>query len=281
MSVSVSPPTAAPVLDAATGFALLPQPVTLTATSPILASGSPLTAQDPASKLYLLDPTIGKAGFTFGALLYRTSSAGIEIFDGAHWMAQTAFDPSSPSIKPAAFGFDPKGGAWSAKFLLSSAPDATDPAFLTASPKHPKYGFLSVFTTPKANPSTAARSALGKTFGVTAANSQQRVQPGLVQGYDPTQDPKSADGFAVIVNDAGNARIADLIVSSASGVGVLVRLYSGGVVRASMALEPDGNVHLKSATQITLEAPNVEVTGTLQAGNIEYVPYGGSGSKFL
>jgi hypothetical protein len=32
---------------------------------------------------------------------------------------------------------------------------------------------------------------------------------------------------------------------------------------------------------VTLDAPVVAVTGTLEAQNIQYVPYGGSGTKFL
>jgi hypothetical protein len=285
MSAAVSAPTATPKqTDPTTGFALMQQPIALAATSPILASGTPLTSKDPSSGLYTLDAATAKAGFTFGALLYRTTSGAVEIYDGsANWIPQASFDPSSATLKPTAFGYDPKTDHWTGIFILSSLPDATQPSFPTATTGSPKYGFIALFTTPKTAPTTAVRSALSAPFGVAASNATTRVQPGLVQGLAPTQDPKSADGFAVIVNDKSQLRVADLIVSSDTALSqvVMVRFYSGGVVRASVALEPNGNVHLTSATQITLDAPVIEVTGTLKAQNIQYLPYGGSVETFL
>jgi hypothetical protein len=283
MSAAVVPPTATPKqTDPTTGFALMQQPIALTATSPVLANGNPLTTPAGAGS-YTIDAGTAKAGFTFGALFYQTLGGVAKIYDGiSNWIPETAFDPSSTPFKPVALAFDQTKNLWSSIFVISSLPDAGQSSFPTPA-SGTKYGFIAVFTSPKTSPTTAVRSALGTPFGVTASDSSQRVQPGLVQGLTPTQDVKSADGFAVIVNDASEMRIADLIVSSDTSLSqvVMVRFYSGGVVRASVALEPNGNVHLTSANQVTLDAPVVAVTGTLEAQNIQYVPYGGSGTKFL
>jgi hypothetical protein len=293
-AAAVSPPTVLVPLpplkpDPMPGFKSLQQPINLSATSPLLANGTPLTSQDQASGTYTLDAATAAAGFTFGALLYRSTSGVVEIFDGnASWLAQAAFDPSSSTLKPALFAFDPKTGKWTGVFMLSSSPDARQASFPTAASGTPKYGFIALFTTPKATstvtPTTAVRSPLGTPFGVIAADPTQRVQPGLVQGLSPTQDPKSADGFVIVVNDKNQVRVADLIVSSDTGLSqvVAVHFYSGGVMCAGVALEPTGNVHLTSTTQVTLDAPVIEITGTLKAQHIQYLPYApGSTETFL
>lgn len=293
MSAAVSPPTILAPLpplkpDPMPGFKSLQQPINLSATSPLLANGTPLTSKDPVSGKYTLDAATAAAGFTFGALLYRSTSGVVEIFDGnVSWLAQASFDPNSSTVKPALFGFDPIGNTWTGVFMLTSPPDARQASFPTTASGTPKYGFIALFTTPKATstvtPTTAIRSPLGAQFGVVASDPTQRVQPGLVQGMSPTQDSKSADGFAIVVNDKNQVRVADLIVSGDTGLSqvVMARFYSGGVVRASVALEPTGNVHLTSTTQVTLDAPVVEITGTLRAQNIQYLPYGGTTETFL
>lgn len=285
MSAAVSAPVATPKqTDPATGFAVLAQPIALAATSPVLASGTPLTSKDPVSGRYVVDNATAKAGFTFGVLLYRNAGGAVDIYDGkANWIPQASFDPSAPNVTPTPLAFDPKGGGWSGIYLLSSVAGATAPAFPTASGGSPKYGFLAVFATPKTSGSVAVRSALGAAFGVAAADGSRRAQPGLLRGLNPAQDPTSADGFAIVVDDATNARIVDLILSSETTLpqNVMVRVYSGGVVRATIGIAPDGSISLSSATRITLDAPNVGVTGTLYAQNIEYVPYGTATEKFL
>ena len=258
------------------------QPVALAATSPVLADGTPLTiSAGPTS--YTLDAAVAKAGFTFGALVYRNTAGAVEIYDGAaNWIPETSFDPSSATLKPTAFAFDQQHNTWSGTMLLSTLPGAADAGFATSGAS-PKYGFIAIFTTPKSSPTTAIRSALGTPFGVASSNASLPVQPGLLQGLVPTQDPKTADGFAVSVRDASQTLLADLVVSGDSSLSqqVMVRLYSGGVVRASVALENDTSVRVSSGNQITLDAPVVVLTGTLQAQNIEYVPYGGAGERFL
>ena len=177
-----------------------------------------------------------------------------------------------------------KANQWNGIVVLSSIPPAAEASFPTAITGSPKYGFLMLFATPKTSPVTAIRSSLGAPFGVTSSSGSTRVQPGLLQGpHADAQSRKSADGFAVIVNDASGMRAADLIVSGDSSLSqpVMLRLYSGGVVRASVALDQNGGVSLSSATEIALDAPVVSLSGTLQAQNIEYLPYGGSTEQFL
>jgi hypothetical protein len=283
MSAAVAPPTIGPPIetDPATGFKLLQQPIYLIATSPVLANGNPLTL--PAASGYTIDPGTAKAGFTFGALLYQSLGGVVKISDGnGNWIPETAFDPSTTPFKPIALAFDTTTNQWTSIFVIATLKDAAAPSFATPA-SGTKYGFITVFTSPKSAPTTAVRSALGTPFGVIAAASNQQVQPGLLQGLIPTQDASHADGFAIIVNDKSQTRVADLIVSSDTNLSqmVMVRFYSGGVVRASVALDNDGSVHLTSAMQVTLDAPIVQVTGTLQAQNIEYLPYGGSTETFL
>jgi hypothetical protein len=283
MSASVSPPTATPKqTDPASGFALMQQPIALHATSPILADGTPLTSKDPTTGKFVMNPSVAKAGFTFGAVVYRNTSGTIEIYDGSGWGSETAFDADLGSATLTPFAYAAANDAWTGTFLFSSLANSSDPAFLTASGQ-PKYGFIAVFMTPKTSPTTSIRSALGAPIGVAGSDSTLQVQPGLVSGTTPTQNPKNADGFAVFVNNAAQVRVADLIVSSNTTLPqtVMLRFYSGGVERASIAIEPSGNVHLTSATQITLEAPTVTVSGTLEANTVSYVPYGGTGTTFL
>jgi hypothetical protein len=285
-AAAVSAPLAVPkAIEVATGFAVLAQPIALTATSPLLAGGTPLTVPGPTAGSFSFDPATAKAGFTFGALLYRNDATGVSIYDGnANWIPETAFDPADPALKPSAFAFDQTTNAWTGTVVLSTVAGAAQPGFATdlVSGK-PTYGFIAIFLTPPSDPTTAIRSPLGTAFGISASDRDARVKPVLVQGTTPTQDPKSADGFGVFVNDGSHLPVADLIVSSDTSLPqtVVAHFYAGGVLRASIALEPSGNVHLSSATQVTLDAPLVVITGKLQARTIEYVPFGGSTEEFL
>jgi hypothetical protein len=293
MSAAVAAPAATPKqTDPTTGYTVTQQPVALTATAPILASGTALTYKDP-SGVWQIDAPTATAGFLFGALLYQIDTSGaVEIYDGsANWIPEASFNPADPSLKAAAFAFSQSSGTWTGTFVLSAIPNAATSltATNTSGPLSgkPKYGFVAIFATPKPTPTitptTAVRSPLGTAFGISTNGNTSQVQPGLVQGTTPTQNTSNADGFAVFVNDKFGNRVSDLIVSSEVSLPqcVMLQFYSGGVVRASVALEPNGNVHLTSANQITLDAPVVVINGTLEAQNIEYVPYGGSVSEFL
>ena len=284
MTAAVSAPTAAPSNpDPKTGYAVLQQPIALTATSPVLASGASLMTQG-STGAYEVDPATAKSGYLYGALLYRNNAGAVDIFDGANWIPESSFDPSSATLKPARYAFDQKKNQWSTTFVLSTLPQAGSSSFLTASSGSPKYGFISLFTTPKASPTTAIRSALGSAFGVVGSSSATVVQPGLLQGLEPTQDAKSADGFTVLVVEPSQLPAAQLIVSGsmgATGHQIALQIFAGGIARASILLAPSGDVTVTSATQVTIDAPVVNVLGTLYAQNVSYVPYGGSTSVFL
>jgi hypothetical protein len=62
---------------------------------------------------------------------------------------------------------------------------------------------------------------------------------------------------------------------------VLLRFYAGGVPRAWVTIDASGDVSVVSATQITLDAPVIEIEGELRAQTVSYVPYGGSVPEFL
>jgi hypothetical protein len=284
MSAAVSPPTAAPgKTDPATGFALMQQPIGIVATSPVLASGNPLMSPS-ASGPYTVDAGTAKAGFVFGVLFYQNLGGVVKIWDGiGSWIPETSFDPSSTPFKVTGLAFDQTTHEWKTIFVIAALTDAAAASFPTPA-SGTKYGFISVFTSPKVSPTTAVRSALGAPFGVTTSDGSQRVQPGLLQALASTQDATKADGFGITVNDKSGMTVADAIVSSDSadltGL-VMLRFHSGGVVRASVEIDRDGNIAVTSSGQVTIAAPVVTVTGTLHAQNIEYVPYGGSGSTFL
>ncbi|HTV73865.1 MAG TPA: hypothetical protein VME66_09190 [Candidatus Acidoferrales bacterium] len=291
MSAAVSAPTITPTsqmpkkTDPATGFLLSQYPIALSASSPLLASGAPLTS---ASAPYTIDPTTAQNGFTYGALVYAVAGSNVWIFDGSgNWIPETSFDPTDPSLKPTAFAFDQTSGAWTAVVVLSTIqaaiPSSSAQGFTLTNPVGgtPKYGFVGLFTTPKTSATTAVRSALGTPFGVAGANSSQRVQPGLLIGTTPTQNAQNADGFEIVVMDASQSPAAELLLSGSLAQAVTIQCYAGGVARASVTLSPSGQVTVSAANGITLDAPQITVTGTLEAQNISYVPYGGSGETFL
>jgi hypothetical protein len=281
--------------DQSTGFVVMQQPISLSAAAPVLADGSQLTYKDETTHTFTIDEATAKAGFSFGALVYRIKPSGaVEIFNGQTntpgWIPQGSFDPGDQSLNPVAFAFDQSNGTWSGTYVLSAIPDSSESSFPTnvsgALAGKPRYGFIAVFGTPKpaagVAPTTAVRSPLGAPFGVTATTSTSNVQPGLVIGTAPTQDAKKANGFAIFVKDA-TGMVAELIVSGDTGESkmVVANLYSGGTVRASIALCNDNSVALMSTQQVAIDAPVVTLSGTLQAQNIEYLPYGGGTRKFL
>jgi hypothetical protein len=287
VSALLSAPTAtfdAKNVDAHTGFALLEQPIVIAAASPVLAGGIPLAVKD-ASGTWLLDPSAAKLTFSYGALLYRVRTSGtIEIYDGANWTAEASFNPLLPSLKPVELALDPKSGSFTGMFVLSTVSDATDAAFQTAVTTHrPAYGFLTVFRTPRKAPVDANRSARGPSFGVISTANTTNVKPTPVQGLTPVSDMAKADGFAVFVKDGAGLPAADFLVSSNASLPatVTLRYYQGGVVRASVTMDPSGGVTLYSATHATIDAPIVNVTGELRARNVRYLPYGGGPERYL
>jgi len=262
--------------DAATGFLLADQPVQLAAPAPAYADGTPFTVKDAKSGTWLLDPAAAKATYSFGALLYRLNADGtVQVFDGTAWQSDAGFDAFAPAAKPAEFAFDPKANTWSATFVMATA--VTAPKSLTdAASGRPRYGFVSVFLTPKTAPTMSLRSARGAPFPITSSSASRRVAPGPVKGLDPSQDPKGADGFAVFVKDGAGFIAAELLLSSDTGQTetIVLRYAQAGIERASVAISNDGTLRLHSVTAVHIDAPVLQLNGELQAGTIRYVSAG-------
>lgn len=285
MTPIVPPPVATPTkIDPKTAFALLEYPIGITAPTPVLPDGTPLTVKDAASGLYLLDATIAKQTFSYGVLLYRVNPTGmVDVFDGSAWTPQAALDLSFANLKPVELAFDTKTNRWASVFVLSSVTGANAPGFTTDRATYrPSYGFITVFRSPKVTPVIAGRSSLAPTFSVIAAADTGNVKLSPVQHLTPTSDPASADGFAIFVNDGSGVPAADLVVSGDPSLpAVMLRLFAGGVVRASVSLDGGGTVNVTSSAQVTIGAPIAQIDGELRARNIRYRPFDGSPERYL
>jgi hypothetical protein len=292
MTAAVSPPTATPAqTDPTTGYALMSQPITLAATPPLLADGSPLTYRASSGGPWAIDVATAQAGFVFGALLYAITTTGaVQIYNGnGGWIPETSFDPADSSLAPAQFAFRQSDGTWSGTFVLSAVKhftlNSTPPTNVGGALNgKPQYGFIAIFATPKptasVTPTTAIRSALGTPFGIAAASTTSNVQPSLMQGLQPTQQLQNADGFAIIVNDSAGMTAAELLVSGNPTLPPMITAsaYFHGVVQSSIAIGSDGSITLTSNQQVTVNGPGVTVNGaltvngTLSVENIKYIP---------
>jgi hypothetical protein len=284
------PPKATPKsIDAHTGFAVLEQPIALTAPSPVLADGTPLTAAG-AGGTPSVDAAVATATFSYGALLYRIDAlGGVDIFNGKLFTPEASFDFDYPDLKPAEFVFDAQAGVWSGIFVLSGVA-VSDPTFRPTDPAtfRPAYGFLTLLRIPRKPPMapallSASSSALGPSFGVIASGDTSPVKAALLQGTSPASDPSQADGFEVVAKDSSLVPVASVVISAAGGTpgGVTLHVFQSGSLRASLSLQPGGDVRLDSATQVTIAAPIVNVIGELHAQTIRYSPYGGGPETFL
>jgi hypothetical protein len=286
----LSPPVATPKsIDPHTGFALLEQPIALSAPSPVLAGGTPLTAPG-AGGTPAVDAAVATATFSYGALLYRIDAlGGVDIFNGKQFTPEASFDFNYPELKPAEMVFDATAGVWSGVFVLSTV-GVSDPTFRPTDPAtlRPAYGFLTVLRIPRKPPAapgvfTASRSALAPSFGIIATNATSPVEAQLLQGTSTASDPSQADGFSIVAKDGSLVPVASVVVSATSGVpgGVTLHVFQSGSLRASLSLDPGGDVRLDSSTQVTIDAPVVNVGGELRANTVRYVPYGGGPERYL
>jgi hypothetical protein len=264
------------------GVYALDKPLGLGISIATLASGNPLA--DPASGA--LDASI--AQITFGALLYRlkAGSGAVDIYDGAsQWIPEATFDPNASALKPAPYQFDKKSKAWTAVFIASALPDAAKPGFPTLSGNPyapgPQYGFLSLLSyTDKTGAHYAVRSARSAAFGLASSGAANRVSGGALAGTTPTQDAGSADGMTIQVKDGSGNVVGELRISGNPSVApaLLLALHSPEV---SIGLAWDGSVTIKSASQTTIDAPTVVLTGELHAEKIRYLPAGGGVETYL
>jgi hypothetical protein len=223
-------------------------------------------------------------------LLYRIDAlGGVDIFNGTQFTPEASFDFSYAGLKPAEFAFDPQTGLWSTIFMLSTV-GVTDPTFAATDPAtlRPAYGFLTVLRIPRKPPAlpatvSAGRSALGPSFGIIAAGDTSPVKAELLQGTGAAQDPAHADGFSVVAKTASLVPVASFVISAAGGVpgGVTLDVYQSGSLRASVHLDPAGDVTLSSSTQVTIAAPIVNVNGELRAQTVRYRPYDGAPETYL
>ena len=283
-------PTATPKsIDAHSGFAVLEQPIALVASSPVLADGTSMAAPGAGGAL-AVDAAIAIETFSYGALLYRIDAlGGVDIFNGKLFTPEASFDFAYPELKPAEFAFDAQTGTWSGIFVLSTV-GVSDPTFRATDPAtlRPAYGFLSVLRLPRKPPAapaaiSAGRSAFGPNFGVVASNDTSPVKAELLQGTSAAQDPSQADGFSVVAKDASLVPVASVTISAAAGVpgGVTLEVFQSGSLRASLSIDPGGDVRLASVTQVTVAAPVVNVIGELRAQTIRYQPYDGAPERYL
>jgi hypothetical protein len=286
----VPAPTATPKsIDSHTGFALLEQPIALIAPSPVLADCTPMAAAGAGGAL-AVDAAIATETFSYGALLYRIDAlGGVDIFNGKLFTPEASFDFDYPDLKPAEFAFDAQAGTWSGIFVLSTV-GVSDPTFRATDPAtlRPAYGFLTVLRLPRKPPAapatiSASRSALGPSFGVIASNDTSPVKAELLQGASAAGDPSQADGFAVVAKDSSLVPVASITVSAAGGVpgGVTLEVFQSGSLRASLSIDPGGDMRLDSVAQVTIAAPVVNIIGELRAQTIRYQPYDGGPEAYL
>lgn len=288
-AADVPPPTATPTAtDPHTGLALLEQPITLMASSPTLADGTPLTQSD-LSGTSVVDPGIASASFSYGALLYRLDKFGnVDIFNGTLFTAESSFDFSSPTLKYTELTFDAKRDQWTGICVLSTV-GTTDPSFAATdvATLRPAYGFLTVLRIPRKPSATAPTpsaswSSLSSSFGVIATADTMAVKLGPLSGSVPVQDMSKADGFSIVAKDPLRP-VASMILSANGSVpaGVTLSVCQSGSVRATVTVNATGDVTVMSTTQVVIDAPIVEINGELRARNIRYKPYAGGPDQYL
>ncbi|MGA8097519.1 MAG: hypothetical protein WB810_02545 [Candidatus Cybelea sp.] len=287
---ALPPPTATPKAnDARTGFALVEQQIAISASSPTLADGTPLTAPDSTGKP-VVNGIVTAETFSYGALLYRIDALGaVDIFNGKLFTPEVSFDFTYPDLRATELAFDATSNTWTGSFMLSSVA-TLDPTFVPTNPGtlRPRYGFLTVLRIPrKASPGPTAisvgNSPLGSAFGVIATADTMAVKLGPLQASVSVQDMTKADGFAIVAKDNALVPVASLVLSANDAVpaGMTVQVWQSGSLRASLVVGASGDVTLTSATQVAIDASIVTVNGELRAQNIRYKPYDGSPEKYL
>lgn len=261
--------------DAASGFVLADQPVQIAGGPLQYDDGTALVTKDPKSGTWRVDAAAAQVTFSYGALLFRLDAAGvIAVFDGTAWQPENAFDAFAAGAKPTELALDVKTGTWSGTVVLSAMPGMSDPSALTdPGSGRPRYGFLTVFRTPKTSPAAPVRSPRSAPLPITTTAASRRVSPVPVLGTDPAQDLKNADGFAVFVKDASGFVATEMLLTTNASQpdAVTLRYAQGGIERASVTIAQDGTLALSSAIGVTVTAPSLAISGELQAHTVRYV----------